>query len=32
MSDSLDEHATSNAPEEWQGLPDYILDEMEGGS
>jgi hypothetical protein len=25
-----DEHATSNVPEEWQGLPDYLLDELEG--
>jgi transcriptional regulator with XRE-family HTH domain len=22
--------ATSNVPEEWQGLPDYLLDELEG--
>lgn len=26
--DDNDEHATSNVPEEWQGLPDYLLDEM----
>ena len=24
-----DEHATSNVPEEWQGLPDYVLDDLE---
>lgn len=27
MSDYDGEHATSNVPEEWQGLPDYVLDE-----
>jgi hypothetical protein len=25
-------HATSNVPHEWQGLPDYLLDEMDGRS
>lgn len=26
------EHATSNVPDEWQGLPDYILDDLENQS
>lgn len=24
-----EDHATSDVPEEWQGLPDYVLDDME---
>ena len=34
MSDQTDlvtddgEHATSDVPDEWQGLPDYLLDEL----
>ncbi|ORA24875.1 hypothetical protein [Mycobacterium aquaticum] len=24
------QHATSDVPEEWQGLPDYLIDELDG--
>jgi hypothetical protein len=23
-----DDHATSDVPDEWQGLPDYLLDDL----
>lgn len=26
---SNNDHATSDVPDEWQGLPDYLLDELE---